>query len=470
MSNPPHERAVELPPRIAAVLVRFPRAVAGLLAESPGHRFLTRRMGVALALYLLLTASLGSYSVDNDGRVYLDFMRRLTGEPTTAPATHQFGSTIFMLPFFLVARALGAVGVHTLRGAPLEQVSMAVASSVALLLVVYLGWLLLRRLDLPAGPGVLALAVVGTPLFYYAALQPTYKHAIDALFVMLESILLLSLLRRPSRGLLLALGVCLGISITIRTANAALVPGMLLPLLLRRNVRGAGSVLATAAVVAAILFALPPAFGISGGQVALPRLAAGAGPIVASSNFFWCRNTTYHLTFTQCLHNKIGVSPDPAAPAKMLFSLHRGLFLWTPLTALAVVGFVLLARRRRDERHYFLGLGAAALGLLLVHMLWGDFWDNGFSFSQRFLAALFPLFLLGTAELVRRRRGLALTALSMCAVFSLGLALTFFFGYQGISAKDGVDRMVRLYTGGERTPQQLVRKTAIAVRGRWLGH
>jgi hypothetical protein len=199
------------------------------------------------------------------------------------------------------------------------------------------------------------------------------------------------------------------------------------------------------------------------------REAAAAGPIAASSNFFWCKSTSYHVSFRQCIHNKIGVNPDAAAPAKMLFSLHRGLFLWTPLTALATVGFVLLLRRRRDERHYLAGLGVAALGLLLVHMLWGDFWDNGFSFSQRFLAALFPLFLLGTAELVRRWRGLAVAALSLCALFSLGLAFTFFFGYKGISQHDGVDRMVKLYTSGERTPQQLVRKAAVEARGRWLG-
>ena len=36
---------------------------------------------------------------------------------------------------------------------------------------------------------------------------------------------------------------------------------------------------------------------------------------------------------------------DPRVPFKMLFTLKRGLFLWTPLTAFAVVGFVLLARR-----------------------------------------------------------------------------------------------------------------------------
>ncbi len=38
---------------------------------------------------------------------------------------------------------------------------------------------------------------------------------------------------------------------------------------------------------------------------------------------------------------------DFAAPAKMLFTLKRGLFVWTPLTFFGVVGFLLLLHRDR---------------------------------------------------------------------------------------------------------------------------
>lgn len=428
-----------------------------------------------IVLYLVFTATFASYSVNNDGQVYLDFMRRLTGEHVTSPSTHQFGSAVFALPFFLVARVLGIVGVHSIGGAPLEQVSMVVASTVALLVVAYLGWLLLRDLDLPARPGLLALVVVGTPLFYYAVFQPTYKHVIDTLYVMVMVTLLLRALRRPSAWLLVGLGACLAVSIVTRTANAALVPGMILPFLLRRQFGAAVRVIAAAAVVVVALFAISSIVAHNSVGAAFPRITVVHSSTVAASglivaNFYICRNYTYHLTFRQCLHDRFGILPDLSAPFKMLFSLHRGLFLWTPLTALAVVGFVLLVRRRRDERDFLLGLGVAALGLWFVHFLWGDFWDGGFSFSERFLTALFPVFLLGAAELVRRRRRLALVSLSLCAVFSLVLALTFETGYKGINRHQGVNRIVRLYTSGERTPQQLVRKLGVQARERWLGH
>ena len=41
-----------------------------------------------------------------------------------------------------------------------------------LVLTAWVGWRLLTRLDLPSGAGVIALTVVGTPLFFYAALLP----------------------------------------------------------------------------------------------------------------------------------------------------------------------------------------------------------------------------------------------------------------------------------------------------------
>ncbi len=439
-------------------------------------RFLTAPTAVVLLLYLLTVASLGSYSINNDSAVYFDFMRRLVGLPATAPPTAQFGSAVFTFPFFLVARGLDAAGLRSLNGAPVDQISMVVAAVVAVVLLVHVAWRLLERLELPSGPTVIVLTVVGTPLFYYAALLPTYKHAFDTLFVTAAVLLLYQAWRRPSRGALWALGGCMALMLVTRSANAAMIPGLLLPFVLGRRFRATLGVLGATIAVAAGLYAVPLARGIELHHVKMPKVSlVGDGQIAASSlvavsDFGWCKDYPWKLTLSQCLRNKLGVWVDPAAPVKMLVTPTRGLFLWTPLTALATVGFVLLTRRRRDLRPYLLGLGVAALGLLLVHMLWGDFWDNGFSFSQRFLTALFPVFLLGTAELVRRWRRPALAALSVCALFSLGLAFTFFVGYKGIGREDGVGTMVKLYVNGERTPQQLVRRVGVTARERWLGH
>ena len=61
----------------------------------------------------------------------------------------------------------------------------------------------------------------------------------------------------------------------------------------------------------------------------------------------------------------------------MLFTTKRGLFVWTPLTFFATVGYLWFALRTKDQRRFLLSLGLSAIALLLVHGLWGAFWTGG---------------------------------------------------------------------------------------------
>jgi hypothetical protein len=227
--------------------------------------------------------------------------------------------------------------------------------------------------------------------------------------------------------------------LSVRYANAALLPGMLLPLALRDRgdaLRAAGA----AAVCAAAAFAVPLLAGI---DFANPGENDPTEP------------PREHLL----------VSLDLLAPLRMLVSLHRGLFLWTPLTALGVAGFVLLLRRVR--RRELAGIGVAALSLLLVHIAWGRWWDGGWSFSQRFLTSLFPVFLLGLAELVRRRADAAYALGAVCAAWSVFVGLNHYYGFAGANRHSSLDDVVHLYTSGDRTPVGLARIVGGHVRDRW---
>ncbi|MFN2469294.1 MAG: glycosyltransferase family 39 protein [Gaiellaceae bacterium] len=430
-------------------------------------RFLSRGMGVSLAVYALFALTFASFRVANDGLVYYTFLRRFLGEDV-APGGHayQFGVAFFNAPFYLAARAVdAAVGPATVLGAPLREAAIGVASNVALLLTLWLGWRMLRRLDLPAGPAVLLLTVFGSPLFYYTAFQPSYKHAVDALALTAAAWLLLLALESPSPRVLVGLGACLAFLVSLRYANVALVPGMLLPFALRREWRAAGRVALALVAAGGVLFALPPARDIpfergTAGPGAPRLLAAGIGIPDPCPD-----EPKYRIDWSQCLRNKLGVRFDLPAPARMLVSTRRGLFLWTPLTAFAVVGFLLLARARAERRRFLLGLGVAAASLVAIHALWGDFWTNGFSFSQRFLASLFPVYLLGVAELVRRWRSAAAGVLALCAAFSLYLGFNHFFGYEGISERDGIVEV--LSTDGDRGVGETLRLIGQRAGERW---
>ena len=210
---------------------------------------------------------------------------------------------------------------------------------------------------------------------------------------------------------------------------------------------------ATALIAGPLIFALP---GTAGDLLLHPQLlpgTVGRRPVRA-----WL-----HPLLANTRNPLNGF--DPVTPLKMLGSDHRGLFLWTPLTALAVVGFVLLVYRARhdDRRQFLLTLSASAFALLFAHSIWG-FWDGAFSFSSRFLTALFPVFLIGVAELRRRFGGADLRAPDRVRSVVNDARVRALIGYEGITAGDGVRRT---WAVTRQTHDQLEHKLKLSATDRW---
>jgi hypothetical protein len=86
----------------------------------------------------------------------------------------------------------------------------------------------------------------------------------------------------------------------------------------------------------------------------------------------------------------------------VLFSSNHGLFVWTPVTLLAVVGLFIF--RRREPR-----VGAAFLAATLVFYVfiacYPD-WAGISSYGNRFFVSLSPLFIVGLSVLLQRAAGL----------------------------------------------------------------
>jgi hypothetical protein len=413
-------------------------------------------MVVALTIYGLFAVTFAAFQIKGDALVYFNMMRRFFGEKPDFAFAYQFGSDVWNAPFFLVGKGLGAIfgfQPHIFH-VSFEEISITVAAQVGFVVTLWLGWRILRELELPAGPAILFLTTFGSPLFFYVVFDPAMKHGIDALVMTAAVYVLLLILTRaatPDR-LAIALGALVGLSLNIRYVNVAFFFAVACSLAIyRRRPLLVGA--ATAAVVGPAIFALPALRGISyfvpsyfpkssalGGEVA--RYALGPHPAIG--------NTTNPLN-----------GFDPLTPLKMLFSDHRGLFVWTPLTALSVIGFAMLLRRlRHDDRKLFLWtLLAASVALLTAHSIWG-FWDGAFSFSTRFLTALFPFFLIGAAEL-RRRFGKGIYALfAVCAAWSVLLALVHVVGYDNITAGDGATKTVRVYFEQRSDIDQKIRRKA----------
>ncbi len=416
-------------------------------------------MVIALLLYVLFAITFSSFQVGGDGFVYFNLLRRFFGEHPDSAFAYQFGSDFWNWPFFLGGKSLGVIFGFQPKTfhVSFEEISITGATNAAFFATLYLGWRLLRDLTLPRGPAVLFLTVFGSPLVWAVVFDPAGKHAVDTLVITAAVLLLLRVYNGGSDRHALALGALAGLSVNIRYVNVAFFLAVACSLALLHQRRTVTLATAAAAAVGPALFAIPAIRGISyfvpsyyPSSQANDRFAVGLHPVISSTS------------------NPLN-GFDPLIPFKMLFSDHRGLFLWTPLTAFAVIGFALALRRVRDREHrrFLATLLAASIALLCAHTVWGD-WDGGFAFSSRFLTAWFPLFLIGVAELRKRAGRLVYLALVLCVVWSLSIAFLHKIGYDGISAKDGIGRISHVLVERRRQlPQQIEDKATARWKYLW---
>jgi hypothetical protein len=410
-------------------------------------------MAVALALYAVFALSLEHFQITGDSQVYFNLLRRAFGEHPDFAFAYQFGSDIWNLPFFAVGKGLAAIFGDTPRifHVSFEELSIVAATQAAFILTLYLGWRLLRELELPAKPAVLFLTAFGSPLFYYVIFEPGMKHAADTLVWTASALVLLVLYKRGADRHALALGALLGVAVNIRYVNAAFLLAVVCALALYR-VRAAAIALVSSVGVGLCIFALPALRGISYFQPnyfpksAVRVLALGTSPAIGDT-----RNPLNGF--------------DPLIPFHMLFSDLRGLYVWTPLTACATIGFILAIRSTRiDTRRRFLWtLLAGSVALLAAHITWAE-WTGAYSFSMRFLTALFPLFLIGVAELRRRWTVPTYVLLTLCVAWSLMLAFVHFVGYDGASAGNTATDVARIYA---RAPDSFRIKVEHRASKRW---
>jgi hypothetical protein len=124
----------------------------------------------------------------------------------------------------------------------------------------------------------------------------------------------------------------------------------------------------------------------------------------------------------------------PLNPYRMLFTEHRGLFIWTPVTLVGAVGFVYLVRRRRDDRPFLAICGAMAVAMILSYVF-SPYWDGGGppEFSQRYLTSLFPFIALGLAGLLEWRPAPVRIAALLAVTWTLFIGIYDRLGFEAVN-------------------------------------
>ena len=364
------------------------------------------------------------------------FLQRMFGEVDQA-AGYQFGLAFLWAPFYALGKLLEAAGVRTAEGQPIGIAAITLGTSMLVAVACALLVPLLRSLRLPHPAFVLVAAVFGSPLFYYGSFTTGLSHVADTLLVTALVVLCFRYFRaeRPSLWLPAAMGAIAGYAGTVRFFNGFTGVALVLGLLYYRRLAAAAAAAAAGGATFGLLSAVPFLVGVSSLTSGYARGGSSSVSVV------------YEFS--------------PENPFLLLFSDRRGLFVWTPVTLLGVLGFLLLLRRRPDVRAFLVVTAGMGLALVLPFVL-VRYWAGQAAFSARYLTPLFPLVVLGLAALVQWRPRVVVPAASLLALWSVALA---FYGPPGLGFVDRASGFPRRVIEGEITPAEYVDR--IYHRGRY---
>jgi len=261
--------------------------------------------------------------------------------------------------FFLQER--GDILVH--------MASVAVTSLFFVAVALFLSLALLKKIGLQKhSAAALLLAFFGTPIIRYATYDLTYTHVVEA--GILAAIVYLFVVQEKKSFLI---GLLLGLMTLVRyTSIVFALPFLAYYLWKRKNSDAMKIVAGVLPFAIAILFYWWKLFGS-------PFISSyAASSVVQGSGSF--------------------ISALPVYIPNVLFSLASnppGLLWWSPIAVISLLG----VWHWKNEKKFVL-LGLFAMLLVVTGMSFGG--TTGFSFSNRYFAALFVVYVIGCAVLLQK--------------------------------------------------------------------
>ena len=309
-----------------------------------------------------------------------------------------------LLPFFLSAHAYAHV-----IGAPLDGFSIPYQRSISIAALVYalLGLLtlraVLRRLDVRDGVIAAVLLTLGfaTQLVQYTSIQPGWTHVYSfclfAVFMLLAQRIASD---GKSRDIIL-LGAVLGLIVLIRPVNALVV--LSIPVVL-----GDGTL-----VFVKRLFARPRVITIS-------LLVCCA--IISIQCALWYAQVGHLFAYGYAGEGFYWAHPQFF---NVLFGIRRGLFIWTPVLILSVVGTVTLWNH---DRVRCVALVVYFIANTYVISCWW-IWYYGSGFGARVYIEHYPVLMVPIALLLSRSWGWKSRIVPACIVCCSAYLLAQFYQF-----------------------------------------
>lgn len=414
---------------------------------------------VLIGMSALLTAALDVPKVRSDGFAYYIWLQTLVRDHSLdiAPVARQyarfltyqvivdprtgrivtqfaFGTAVLWAPFYAVSLLLDHVrglGLHARDAAFiaiqgdtfLHSLAVSFGTWVYSTVALVLSFLMARRLvDVKTAAFVILAAFVGTPLYYYTAIEPTMSHGVATFAITLPIWLV-------TRTNVLPIQRWVDCSLDSPDKKSWLKHVVDTRFAHPRYWFIVGLTLGLAGTIRwqLILLSIPIGLGLlyRGRLPDLLACAAGAAVVFVTVPLSW-----WYL-FGSPTPAAVGTVRDwvPDGWQDVLFAPASGIFVWSPITLLGVVGIVGLAvtgpRRTGILLLMFLALE------VVVNAVAGDP-SAGSSFGMRRMTEAFPVFVIGLAWLLQRVahsrttvRGIVYGATLVCAAFTMLLFFTY---------------------------------------------
>jgi hypothetical protein len=295
------------------------------------------------------------------------------------------GTPFLALPFLGVAFTI--YGGYTSWGPslPMSETFVALMGAGAACLLYLIGRMFFRRSTSAFLALVFAFSTICWPFATYF-----FQSDVSAFFVLLTAYFALRASRAPESGTAASLvsGLAAGVAFSVDYVNAVLLPFIIVFLLVsKRNSKASMA----RSVCAFVIGALP---GLA--AIGAYNYAIFGNPFTTTEQYF-NGQTSVFASFTNPIFS--GLELD-------LFSFSRGLFAYSPILALGVMGYLDAFRGRGNRRETLLLLGVF-LCILLPYAAWYQP-DGGVGFGPRFLVAAIPFLLLPAGYVLESTGGKAL--------------------------------------------------------------
>jgi len=288
---------------------------------------------------------------------YFDFRREADGEIVNITF---IGMAVLWLPFFLVAHLLSQV-----FGLPADGYSILYQYSVGFAAIIYLlaGLWALRKLLLLYKVKALYIAIIqslivfATPIYYYTTVEASFTHVYSFSLIVLFTYTCKLLFNKGKPRFLYFTALILGLIIIIRPSNIIILAAV--PFI-------AGSFEKLKVVVLD---------SIRNYQVLVIGFLITAG-IVSLQFLMWYIQTGLLYVYA---YTGLGFNFDDPHMLAVLFSYRKGLFIYTPLMFLSLLGFAYLIRKSTYETFTLI---LFLIFLTYIISSWCNWW-YGMSFGHR---------------------------------------------------------------------------------------